>query len=165
MGADLAAKAHYVAKVLNGATLGCAESLTAGLVTSTLAEVPGISAILRGGIVAYANDVKEHVLGVEAELLTAHGPVHPKVAAQMARGAARVLGADYGLATTGVAGPGPSYGKAAGTVYIAASNGRHLLVRELSIPGERANVRRASVAAVLDLVATLGEQIRPPMCY
>ncbi|OKL55202.1 hypothetical protein BSZ39_00275 [Bowdeniella nasicola] len=161
---ELAAKAEHVATVLHGRTLGCAESLTAGLISSTLATVPGISEILRGGIVSYATDIKRDVLGVDADLLARYGPVHPKVAAQMARGAARVLGADFGVSTTGVAGPGPSYGKAAGTVLVAACFDHHLLVRELAIEGDRQHVRDVAAAAALDLLSTLGEQITPPVC-
>lgn len=162
---DLCAKVEYVAQVLKGRTLGCAESLTAGLITSTLATVPGISAILRGGVVCYANDIKHSLLGVDQELLRRHGPVHPKVAAELALGAARLLRADFGLATTGVAGPGPSYGKAAGTVYVAACVDHHLLVRELAIEGDRDRVRTVAAGAALDLVSTLGEQTGPPVCY
>ncbi|MDO5701199.1 MAG: nicotinamide-nucleotide amidohydrolase family protein [Bowdeniella nasicola] len=159
---DLTAKAHHVATALKGTTLGCAESLTAGLVTSSLASVPGISEILRGGVVCYATDIKWQVLGVDKSLLARHGPVHPQVAAQLARGAARVLGAEFGLATTGVAGPGSAWGKEAGTVFVAAARGHHLLVRELTIEGDRERVRTISAGAALDLVASLGEQLESP---
>ena len=90
-----------------GESVGCAESPTAGLGVARLVETPGASAVVRGGVVAYATELKASLLGVDASLLAARGAVDPEVARQMAIGAQRVLGADWGLATTGVAGPDP----------------------------------------------------------
>jgi len=104
-----------------GLTVATAESLTAGLVAATIADVPGASAVLRGGVVSYAVDVKESVLGVDAARLAQFGPVDPVVAEQMALGAARVCGADLAVSTTGVAGPEPHGGRAVGTVYLGWS--------------------------------------------
>lgn len=138
-----------------GLTVGCAESLTGGLLAATVVGVPGASEVLRGGVVAYAADVKASVLGVDANLLARHGTVHPDVALQMAVGARRVLGCDLALATTGVAGPGPSEGHPAGTVFIACVSDARQEVRSLRLDGDRAEIRRQSVAAALDLAASV----------
>jgi nicotinamide-nucleotide amidase len=141
-----------------GATLAVAESLTGGALTATLVTVPGVSAVLRGGVVAYASDVKRDLLGVDADLLAAEGAVHPEVARQMAIGAARRLGASHAVATTGVAGPGPADGRAPGTVYVAVAAPRTVRVRSLLLAGGRAALRAASVTAALALLAsTLAE--------
>jgi nicotinamide-nucleotide amidase len=102
-----------------GRTIAVAESLTGGLVAATIVGVPGASAVFRGGVVAYATDIKASVLGVAAGLLERVGAVDPDVADEMAYGVARLLGADYGIATTGVAGPDPQDGQAVGTVWIS----------------------------------------------
>lgn len=104
-----------------GQTVACAESLTGGLVCATLVSVPGASAVVRGGVVAYAVDAKAALLGVDPDLLGRVGAVDPEVAAALARGAARVLGATWGVGTTGVAGPDPSDGMPVGTVFVAVS--------------------------------------------
>ena len=100
-------------------TLAVAESLTGGQVSSSLVEIPGASRVLVGAVVAYATRIKAQVLGVDAAHLERTGPVDRDVALQMARGVRRLLGADLGLATTGVAGPGPADAHPAGTVHIA----------------------------------------------
>ncbi|HIW92160.1 MAG TPA: nicotinamide-nucleotide amidohydrolase family protein [Candidatus Corynebacterium avicola] len=102
-----------------GLTVATAESLTAGRIASTIADVPGASAVLRGGLVVYATDLKNLLAGVDADLLDRVGPVHPDVAAQLAQGAARVCGADLGVGVTGVAGPDAQDGHPVGEVYIA----------------------------------------------
>jgi nicotinamide-nucleotide amidase len=132
-------------------TLAVAESLTGGLVAATLVDVPGASRVLRGGVVAYATEVKHLVLDVDADLLAEHGAVHPEVARQMARGVRLRLRADIGLATTGVAGPDPQDGHAPGTVFVAVSTAEGERVRELAVDGGRAEVRAVSRDAVLAL--------------
>jgi nicotinamide-nucleotide amidase len=102
-----------------GRTIAVAESLTGGLVAATIVGVPGASKVFRGGVVAYATDVKASVLGVDAGLLERVGAVDSDVADEMAYGVARLLGADYGIATTGVAGPDPQDGQPVGTVYVS----------------------------------------------
>ncbi len=136
-----------------GLSVGTAESLTGGLVCAALTEVPGASAVVRGGVVAYATDLKERLLGVDATLLAAEGPVHPEVAAQLAVGVCRALTCDVGVATTGVAGPGPADGTPAGTVYVAVATPSGVRVRALALDGDRAAIRAASVAAALALLA------------
>lgn len=134
-----------------GWTLAVAESLTGGLVTAALVDVPGASAVLRGGVVAYATDLKASLLDVDAGLLAQRGAVDPDVAAAMARGAAHRLGADVGLATTGVAGPDPQDGHAPGTVHVAVATPDGVRVASLTLPGDRAAVRGAACARVLEL--------------
>lgn len=102
-----------------GRTLAVAESLTGGGVTDALVAVPGASACLRGGIVAYATDLKARLLDVPQGLLDRHGAVHPEVALAMADGVRTTLRADYGLATTGIAGPEPQDGALPGTFHVA----------------------------------------------
>jgi nicotinamide-nucleotide amidase len=161
-----AASAAAVALVerLRGASLSVAtaESLTGGLVCGALTDVPGASAVVRGGVVAYATDVKASVLGVDADLLASGGAVQADVAVQMAQGACRLLGAAVGVATTGVAGPDPQDGQPVGTVYVAATRGAEVVVRRLTLEGDRGQVRAGTVDAALacvhDLVTGGGEQ-------
>lgn len=106
-------------------TVGTAESCTGGLVAHLLTEVAGSSAYVLGGIVAYANSVKEQVLGVPASLLIQHGAVSEPVAVSMADGARRVLRVDYAVAVTGIAGPGGGTPeKPVGLVYMAVATPR-----------------------------------------
>jgi len=134
-------------------TVAAAESLTGGLVTARLVDTPGASAVVRGGVVAYATDLKASVLGVDDELLSTHGAVDPEVASRMAVGVRRVLGADWGLATTGVAGPDPQDGMPVGTVYVAVAGPSGITVERLELGGGRAAIRAGAVEAVLDLLA------------
>ena len=144
-----------------GWTVAVAESLTGGLVVSSLVDVPGASRVVRGGVVAYATDVKQSVLGVDAALLEAHGAVHPRVARQMARGVRDVLGrdgvpADVGVATTGVAGPDTQDGHVVGTVHIGVSTPLGTSVDSLVIAGDRERIRReAARIAVRRTLAAL----------
>lgn len=141
-----------------GLTVATGESFTGGLVSAALTAVPGSSRVLRGAVVAYATDVKTGLLGVDAAVLDGGGPVQGEVAAQLATGAARVLGASFGVGTTGVAGPGAADGHAAGTVYLAACHGSQVRVRRLALAGTRSAVRRAGAAAALALLLGLLEQ-------
>jgi nicotinamide-nucleotide amidase len=136
-----------------GQTVGCAESLTGGLVVARLVDTPGASAVVRGGVVAYATDLKASVLGVDADLLARRGAVDAEVARQLARGARRVLGADWGLATTGVAGPDPQDGMPVGCVFVAVAGPGGTVVERHDLDGDRARVRAGAVDAVLALLA------------
>ncbi|MET7282437.1 CinA family protein [Kribbella sp. NPDC005582] len=138
-----------------GETLATAESLTGGMVGAALTDVPGVSAVYRGGVVVYATDLKATLAGVPQDLLDAVGPVHPDTAAALAKGVRERLTATYGLATTGVAGPDPQAGVEAGTVYVAAAGPSAVQVRKLQLNGDRSAVRQGSVRAALDLLATL----------
>ena len=155
-GAPLAATDGLAAEVVRrlaaaGATLGVAESLTGGALTAAVVDVPGASAVLRGGVVAYATDLKGSVLGVPPGLLRDHGAVHPAVAEAMAAGVARLLGATWGVATTGVAGPAEQDGQAVGTVHVAVS-GPVVRVASLRVPGGRPEVRAGAGRAALQLL-------------
>ena len=134
-----------------GVTLAIAESLTGGQVASSLVEVPGASHVLVGAVVAYATRIKAQVLGVDAAHLELTGPVDRDVALQMAHGVRRLLGADLGLATTGVAGPGPADGHPAGTVHVAVVAPWGQRHRELHLSGDRSQIRRATVMEVCEL--------------
>ncbi|MBB6434182.1 CinA family protein [Streptomyces candidus] len=137
-----------------GETLAVAESLTGGLVAGELTGVPGASAVFRGSVTAYATELKRDLLGVVPGLLRERGAVDAEVARQMADGARRVLGADWGIATTGVAGPEPQDGKPVGTVFVAvAGPGGVRKVTELRLNGSRSDIRRESVRGVLELLA------------
>ncbi|WP_084168222.1 CinA family protein [Corynebacterium atypicum] len=101
-----------------GETLGLCESLTAGLACATLASVPGASAVLRGGLVTYATDLKQSLALVDAAVLAQFGPVAAETARQMARGASRQLGCDWAVSLTGVAGPSKQDGHPVGEVWL-----------------------------------------------
>jgi nicotinamide-nucleotide amidase len=149
-----------VARVLavlaeRGQTLAVAESLTGGLLAATIVDVPRASRVFRGGLVVYATDLKASLAGVPAGLLRMYGPVHPDTAAALAVGARTRCGADWGLATTGVAGPDPQHEVPVGTVYVAvscASAPERDAVRSLDLAGSRAEIRAAAVAGALELL-------------
>ena len=142
-----------------GATVATAESLTGGLVCSTLVGIAGASDVVLGGIVAYAAEAKIELLDVDAELIDDRGTVDPDVAAQMAFGAQEQFNATYGLSTTGVAGPGESEGKPEGTVHIAIAGPDGVRTTALQLSGDRHAVRNQTVDALLsELVATLREE-------
>jgi nicotinamide-nucleotide amidase len=137
-----------------GQSVAVAESLTGGLLAAALTSVAGASVVFRGGVVAYATELKTVLLGVPAELLARYGPVHPEVAAAMAIGIRQRLGATYGAATTGVAGPGPADGKPQGTVFIAVNGPAGAASAALQLAGDRRDVREGSVRAVLSLLVS-----------
>ncbi len=134
-----------------GLTVAVAESLTGGLVVAELVSVPGASAVVRGGIVAYATELKHGLLGVDAALLAAGGPIQAAVAEQMASGVRVRLSADLGLATTGVAGPDPQDGHAPGEVWIAVATLTGVRSTRLELGGDREGVRRETVDSVIEL--------------
>ena len=141
-----------------GLSVATAESLTGGLVCASLTAVPGASAVVRGGVVAYTVEMKRRVLGVDADLLERCGPVHADTAAAMARAAAVRFGADFGVATTGVAGPEPHGGHDVGTVFVAVATldvhgPAH--VRRLQLVGGRDAIRAGSVRAALALLVAV----------
>jgi len=144
-----------------GLTVGCAESLTGGLVASDIVAIPGASAVFRGGIVAYDSMLKNDLLGVDASSLARECAVTAEVASAMAEGALTRLGVDVAVATTGVAGPDPDpvSGLAPGVVFIAvAGGGLGTMVRELSLEGDRSEIReraaRSALQALCDGIAT-----------
>jgi nicotinamide-nucleotide amidase len=142
---EVAVAARLIAR---GLTFGVAESLTGGLISSRLVNVPGASTWFRGGVVAYDSKVKFDVLGVPA------GPVVTEpAAAAMAEGAARVTGADVGLGITGVAGPDEQEGVAPGTIFVGLSlPGAPPQTRRLRVPGDRERIRQYGAISALDLL-------------
>jgi nicotinamide-nucleotide amidase len=135
-----------------GQTVAAAESLTGGLVAAALTDVPGSSSAFRGCVVAYATELKAQLLGVDSRMLAAHGPVYAPVAAAMAEGVRKRLGATIGVATTGVAGPDPADGLPPGTVHVAVSLADDTVVRTMALAGNRDEVRRLAVEQVLGLL-------------
>ena len=136
-----------------GLTVAVAESCTGGLVAGRLTSVPGSSAYFLGGVVAYANRVKQEVLGVSREVLDAKGAVSKETALAMAAGVRRLAKADIGLGITGIAGPsGGSEEKPVGLVYIALAAEGEEEVRRYLFPGERAGIRQGAVNAGLAMI-------------
>jgi nicotinamide-nucleotide amidase len=135
-----------------GQTVAAAESLTGGLVAAALTDVPGSSLAFRGGVVSYATDLKAQLLGVDAVMLARNGPVYAPVAVAMAEGVRGRLGATIGVATTGVAGPGPQDGHPPGTVHVAVSLAGDTVVRTMALTGSRDEVRKLTVERVLGLL-------------
>ena len=143
-----------VARLLDGRRIATAESCTAGLLAARLTERPGSSAYVAGGVVAYANEAKTELLGVDPGLIEAHGAVSEPVAEAMADGALRRFGADTAIGITGIAGPdGGSADKPVGTVCFSvklASGEAH--TRTLKLPGNRADVRERSTTVAMHLL-------------
>lgn len=134
-------------------TVATAESLTGGLLSALLTSVPGASAVVRGGVVAYSTDLKHELLGVDLDLLDERGAVDAEVAKAMAAGVRERLGAAVGVATTGVAGPEEQDGKPVGTVFVAVATEHSVLVRELNLEGDREHIRASAVQWALLMLA------------
>ena len=147
--------AHVVIKELTGQklTIAAAESLTAGLFCATLASVPGASAVLRGGLVVYATDLKHQLAGVSTQTLQRVGAVAEDTARELAVGAKKQCGADIGVGLTGVAGPTKQDGHPVGTVFIGVALPEiPVCVRQYHFTGSRQEIREQSVSADLSLV-------------
>ncbi|MFD9456296.1 CinA family protein [Streptomyces sp. NPDC059985] len=142
-------------------TVAVAESLTGGMVAAELTAVPGASRSFRGSVTAYATELKHRVLGVDPGLLAAEGAVNAQVAQEMADGVRRVMGASWGIATTGVAGPDPQDGQPVGTVFIAVAGPGGRKTARLWLNGSRTEIRRESARTVLELLSSeLRENLR-----
>ncbi|EOM77089.1 nicotinamide-nucleotide amidohydrolase family protein [Rhodococcus rhodnii] len=152
LGAVPAASDVVAALTRDGATVAAAESLTAGLLTATLASVPGASAVLRGGLVVYATDLKASLAGVEADALAADGPVAESAARALATGARERCGAHWGVGTTGVAGPDPQDGHPVGTVFVAVAGPDDVVVRRLALDGSRWQIRIGTVSCAVSML-------------
>jgi nicotinamide-nucleotide amidase len=152
-GADIAA-VHRRLEAAN-ATVAVAESLTGGLLGAAFTSVAGASRTFRGGVIAYATDLKERLLGVPGPLLEAEGAVSAQVAAAMAAGVRDRLSATYGVALTGVAGPDGQDGKPPGTVFVGVAGPGDGRVRELTVAGDRQEIRTAAVDAAVELLRDL----------
>jgi nicotinamide-nucleotide amidase len=144
-----------------GLTLAVAESCTGGMVAARLTDVAGASDVFVGGVVAYSDELKRAQLGVPDEVLAEHGAVSAQAAEAMAEGARRLLGADVALAATGIAGPGGATPeKPVGLVFVHAVAPDGASARELTIPGDRADVRSRATAVALHLGRRLLTQSR-----
>ncbi|WKD61419.1 Putative competence-damage inducible protein [Corynebacterium ciconiae DSM 44920] len=135
-----------------GLTLAVCESLTAGMLSATLANISGASAVLRGGLVTYATELKSELAGVDPQLLRLFGPISPECASAMARGARTACGADMALALTGVAGPDRQDGHPVGEVWMAVATAKpQVWVRRMSpaVALRRQALREQAVAEVL----------------
>ncbi len=131
-----------------GETVACAESLTGGGLTAILTAVPGASASMRGGVVSYATEIKRQLLGVTAELV-----VSAECAGQMAVGVRELLGATWGVSTTGVAGPDTQDDQPVGTVFVGVAGPSGVRVHRLALAGDRDEIRTATVARALEGLA------------
>ena len=136
-----------------GEKIATAESLTAGSLAATLANVPDSSQVFLGGIVSYSNEIKSELLNVDVEVLETQGAVCGDVAEAMAVGVRQRFNSQIGISTTGVAGPAPHQGKDVGTVFIGISSKRGTFSEEYKFDGSRDQIRRATVAAALSLLA------------
>jgi competence/damage-inducible protein CinA-like protein len=146
-----------VAKLLAGRRLGLAESCSGGLLAARITDLPGASGYMAGGVVAYSNEAKARLLGVDPELIEARGAVSPEVAEAMALGALERFGADVAVAITGIAGPGGgSEEKPVGSVCFDARLGDGTgIARDPVIPGGRADIRERSALVGMHLLRTL----------
>lgn len=145
--AELAARIHQVL-LGRGHTVGCAESLTGGGLAELLSATPGASGTFVGGLVTYATRLKRDLIGVTAPLV-----VSAECAEQMALGVRGLLGVDWAVATTGVAGPEEQDGQPVGTVYVGIAGPNGAVVRRLALAGSRAEIRAAACHGALEALA------------
>lgn len=142
-----------VLKALEGKTLATAESLTGGGIGSVLTAVPGASAVYRGGVVSYTNEIKHRILGVPQEILDHYGAVSRWTAGYMAFGVRKLLNADVAISVTGLAGPaGDEFGNPVGTVFIGYEDGSRALVKHCLFSGTRQEIREQTAASALELI-------------
>ena len=142
-----------VLKALEGKTLVTAESLTGGGIGAAITAVSGASAVYKGGIISYTNEVKRGVLDVSPETLELHGAVSCQTAEEMAIGARKLLKSDVAVSVTGLAGPGgDEYGNPVGTVCIGFCNASESFAVKHHFEGDRESVRNQTIRAALELV-------------
>ena len=138
---------------LAGRTLATAESCTGGGIGAALTAISGASAVYKGGIISYCNELKQNLLGVPAEILDAYGAVSAPVAEAMAAGARKATGAQIGVSVTGLAGPGgDDFGNSVGTVYIGYADDIRCISKVFHFTGDREHVRQKAVEAALMLI-------------
>lgn len=136
-----------------GKTLATAESCTGGGIGAALTGVSGSSAVYKGGVISYCNEIKHALLGVDVELLETLGAVSAPVAREMAIGARKALATDVAVSVTGLAGPGgDEYGNPVGTVFIGYADAKTALAREYHFSGDREAVRQQAIVAALELI-------------
>ena len=138
---------------LHSKTIATAESLTGGGIGAALTAVSGSSAVYKGGIISYTNEIKHHVLGVSRQVLDQYGAVSAQVAAEMVSGVRKLLNVDVAVSVTGLAGPGgDEFGNPVGTVYIGYEDHRQAVVRHYCFDGDREAVRQQTVEVALALI-------------
>ena len=138
---------------LSGKTLSTAESCTGGGIGSALTAVPGSSAVYKGGVISYCNEIKHTILGVPDEMLDAYGAVSSPVAEAMAVGVRKLMKTDVAVSVTGLAGPGgDEYGNPVGTVYIGYADEKNEMAIEYHFSGNREAVRNQAIEASLKLI-------------
>ena len=147
---------HLTSKLLeslSGKTLATAESCTGGMIGAYITAVPGSSAVYKGGIISYTNEIKQNLLGVDKTLLEKEGAVSAPVAKAMAEGARRALRADLAVSVTGLAGPGgDDYGNPVGTVYIGYADEKGAEAFSYCFAGDRDSVRNQATEAALQIL-------------
>lgn len=137
-----------------GLTLASAESCTGGLIAKLITDLPGASAVFRGGVVSYATEVKADVLGVPKGILDEHGAVSEPTARAMAEGVRKLMKADIAVSTTGVAGPDrDDRGNDVGTVYVALAAEGETVCRKLSLDGDREAIRTAAASHAFEMIS------------
>ena len=142
-----------VIKALKGRSLATAESCTGGGIGAALTAVPGSSAVYKGGVISYTNEIKHKLLGVKVETLVAFGAVSEAVAKEMAEGAKKALSSDFALSVTGLAGPGgDDYGNSVGTVFIGYADEQTAFAQKYLFSGDREAVRNSAIEAALKLL-------------
>ena len=150
---DIAATA-VSALAERGLTVGTCESLTGGMICSALVDVPGASAVVRGGLITYQTDTKTLLAGVDAALIEAYGVVSAEVARAMAEGVRTRLGVDIAVSATGMASPGGAGDPPAGTVYVGVASMKGVRAIPLQLAGSRAEVRLQTVEAAIQAIIT-----------
>ena len=139
-----------------GKTVATAESCTGGLIGKRITDVSGSSGVYPGGVISYSCEIKQRVLGVDGAILDTAGPVCEAVAAQMAEGVRRLMGSDYGVSSTGVAGPNSDdFNNPVGLVYIGLTDGEHTKVLELRLSGDRGSIRKQAAETALSALFDL----------
>lgn len=138
----------------SGLTVATCESLTGGMICSTMVDVPGASRVVRGGLITYQTDTKTLLADVDAALIEAHGVVSGEVARAMAEGAKARLGVDIAVSATGMASPGEENDPPAGTVYVGIASARGVRDIPLHLAGTRAEIRQQTVEAALEAILT-----------
>lgn len=146
-------RASEVIERLCGMTLATAESCTGGGIGAALTAVPGSSAVYKGGVISYTNEIKTALLGVSVETLEKYGAVSSQVASEMASGARKLLDSDIAVSVTGLAGPGgDSFGNPVGTVYIGYEDAQCSITNRYMFTGDRGEVRLQAIEAALELI-------------
>lgn len=147
-----------VLKALEGKTLVTAESLTGGGIGAAVTAVSGASAVYKGGVISYTNEIKHRVLGVPEEILDRYGAVSQWTAGYMVSGVRKLMDADVAVSVTGLAGPGgDEFGNPVGTVFIGYEDKSRAVVKHCLFSGSREEIREQTIAAALNLILEMNK--------